>query len=112
MSPCCLQNFADLVPLQLDAATNKKVTADSPGLSGPSGPSHSCDGCYASGQRALRGTSLPGAMRSRVIDTGHVRPALRLLSMKGLRFNGGKRWQTACEQSVNYPNSQPAECSR
>jgi hypothetical protein len=29
--------LADLVPLQLDAATNKKVTADSPSFSGRSG---------------------------------------------------------------------------
>src|SRR5436305_15198072 len=30
---------------------------------------------------------------------------------EGLRFNGGKRWQTVCEQSVNYPNSQPTKFS-
>src|SRR5881275_2816634 len=59
----------------------------------------------------LNGTHCREDLRSRVIDTGHVRPALRLLSMKGLRFNGGKRWQTGCEQSVNCPNSQPTKFS-
>src|SRR6266516_6717699 len=77
-------------------------------------PAHSGQAIRAKGvtsqdDQALSGGHCREDLAPRVIDTGHVRPALRLLSMKGLRFNGGKRWQTDCEQSVNYPNSQPAK---
>jgi len=54
---------------------------------------------------ALSGVHCREVPHSRVIDTGHVRPALRLLSMKDYGLAAGN----AGEQTVNYPNSQPAE---
>jgi hypothetical protein len=70
------------------------------------------EGIYGSGHRSVEVGIAAERSFHRVIDTGHVRPIWTVVVGEELRSLGGKGWETGCEQSVNYPNSQPTDCTQ